>query len=125
MKNDIKNLLSSIKTPVSGYIFKTYGGAYWGKDSYDNVVFGIISVEKATTIIESTKNLSLLMNVECEVITGKITRVEKLNILVLKNADQIDLFISLTTVFLMNISTYSFLQFFFNLNLRMYTGSNN
>jgi len=112
MKNEIFELISSIIKPESGFLFKKYEGAYWGKDCLDNVVFGMKSNDNMTTIVESTKWLSLLLNIDCEIITANQTTIEKLNLLILKNSDQLDIFISLASVFTNNETKYTFLKFF-------------
>lgn len=115
MMNTVYNLLLTISKPDSGFKFKKDGNAFWGKDSNENTVFGLVSTEYSKTIIETTKNLSLLLNVECEVEYACKVIKEKLNLLILKNSSYLDLFISLVSVFIKNESTYSFLTFFLNL----------
>lgn len=115
MTNNIYHVLASINIPESGFIFKKVNDSFWGKDFNGNIVFGLLSRENSKTIIESTKNLSLLLNIECEIEDNKNKSREYLNLLVLKNKTLLDLFISLTTVFVKNETNYSFLKFFLHL----------
>lgn len=112
MIEDVKNIISSVKKTNQGFVFKKYKNSFWGKDSNDYVVFGLVSKDNVKSLIESTKSLSLLLNVECEIDDNKQKRIEKLNILILKNNLKIEMFINLAEVFIKNIDKYSFLDFF-------------
>lgn len=112
---NIYDILASISIPESGFKFKKLEDSFWGKDSNANIVFGLSSRENSKTIIESTKNLSLLLNIECEIEDDMNKSREYLNLLVLKNETLLDLFIRLTSVFVKNENNYSFLKFFLHL----------
>ena len=115
MKSEIIELIDTIILPENGFIFKEFKDVFWGKDSNGNIVFGLISEENTKTLIEATKSLSLLLNIECAVETDKQTTIKKMNIIVLKNISYLDLFIRLTIVFINNKTNYSFLKFFLNM----------
>lgn len=115
MKNNIYSVLESIDTPVTGFKFKKVNDAFWGKNLNGNVVFGLSSKDNSKTIIESTKHLSLLLNIECEIDDNNEVSRERLNLLILKSESLLDLFINLTTVFIINKTNYSFLNFFLQL----------
>lgn len=115
IKCNIYNLLSTITKPDNGFTFKQYENAFWGKDSCDNIAFGLISNDNTNTIIETTKSLILYLNVECEIEEKAGISKKKLNILVLKFDEYSDLFINLSTVFIKNQRNYSFLKYFLHL----------
>lgn len=115
MTNNIYKVLESIETPLTGFKFKKVNDAFWGKNSNGKVVFGLSSEDNSKTIIESTKHLSLLLNIECEIDDKNEISRERLNLLILKSDPLLDLFINLTTVFIENKTGYSFLNFFLQL----------
>lgn len=110
--SNIKDIIISINTPIEGFIFKEHSGMYWGKDRFGNVVFGLVSEEKTKSIIESTKSLSLYLNVLCEVYYDSIIMKKNLNIIVLKDIKYLDIFINMSKIFLENQTNYSFMRYF-------------
>lgn len=112
MMNKIKEIINSIDNPHEGFSFHEYEETYWGKDYIGNVVFGLETTDKTNSLIESTKSLSLLLNVPCEVeYSDKVIR-KNLNILILKDINYLELFISLSQIFVNKKTSHSFIQYF-------------
>lgn len=123
MNNIIYSVLSLINRPVQGFVFKRVNNILWGKDEFDNVTFGLISNDNTKSIIQSTKSLSLLLNVECNIEENEMVKVEKLNILVLKDIQFIDTFINLSEVYIQKNDNKSLLEFFMQLR-ELFSNSN-
>jgi len=112
MTEQILQTISSLEKPDEGYVFRQVNDVFWGKDSEDNVVFGMVSQDDSRTLIESTKHLKLLLNVLCQVEKNDKKYNENLNILILNNNNQLELFISLSNIFAKEREKHSFLEFF-------------
>ncbi|MGI6644445.1 MAG: hypothetical protein ACOX28_01575 [Bacilli bacterium] len=112
MNNRIKEVLDVLDIPESGMVFRKINDEYWGRNSEGFVVYGDKAVDNPRAIIESTKSLTLYLNAYCEVVENNNTSIERLNIIILKKTEYLDIFINLTEVYNLNKEKYSFLQFF-------------
>ncbi len=114
----IKELLSGVAVPRSGFCLKKEKQFYWGKDSEGDIVYGIESRNKELLpMLQSTKYLRLYLNTVFDVVCNGDMQKNNFSLVVLKKdgVKFLDIFIRLTASIDSTLTDQELLDYFLSL----------